>query len=186
MLKKDLRTRFLVMRENASPSTVSKASFQISENATNLPVWHLSSFHIYLHAKQKKELETGPLITFLRKRNKRIIVPKMYPNHRLQHFLLSEDTVLETNKWGIPEPVNSTAVSPSEIDVVFIPLLAFDRRGHRVGYGKGYYDRFLSECRKDCIKVGLSLFEAVDEITDAGEHDIPLDYCLTPEGIYEF
>ena len=69
---------------------------------------------------------------------------------------------------------------------MFIPLLAFDNKGNRVGYGKGYYDNFLSKCTPDVIKIGLSFFEASDEITDVFESDIALDYCVTPNTIYQF
>jgi 5-formyltetrahydrofolate cyclo-ligase len=69
---------------------------------------------------------------------------------------------------------------------VFIPLLAFDKSGHRVGYGAGYYDRFLSKCKPDCLKVGLSFFEPVDEISDADEFDVKLNHCVTPSKIWTF
>jgi len=64
--------------------------------------------------------------------------------------------------------------------------LAFDEKGNRIGYGKGFYDRFLNECKKDVIKVGLSFFEATTTIEDTNANDIPLDFCVTPEKIYRF
>ncbi len=186
MLKKDLRTHFLDLRDHTPVSTLENASLALSENVLKLPVWDVSTFHIFLHSPDKKELDTRPILRILREKNKDILVPRMSPNRQLQHILLTEDTILEVNSWGIPEPVSGVSVEPDKVDVVFTPLLAFDRRGHRVGYGKGYYDRFFAHCRKDCIKIGLSLFEAVEEITDAGENDIPLNYCVTPLRIYEF
>jgi 5-formyltetrahydrofolate cyclo-ligase len=60
----------------------------------------------------------------------------------------------------------------------------FDRRGFRVGYGKGFYDKFLSECRADCLKIGLSYFEPIDEISDAQNFDVRLDCCITPKEIF--
>ena len=73
-----------------------------------------------------------------------------------------------------------------KIDLVLVPLLAFDKRGHRVGYGKGYYDRLLSQVRHDCRKIGLSLFQPVDVIDDIAASDIELDECVTPEGVVAF
>lgn len=119
-------------------------------------------------------------------RNKKVVVPKVYTDHILRHYLLTDSTILQPNKWNIPEPVNGVEVPASKIDVVFVPLLAFDQLGNRVGYGKGFYDRFLRECRDGIIKVGLSLFEAEDFIEDTDENDIPLDYCVTPKKIYSF
>jgi 5-formyltetrahydrofolate cyclo-ligase len=72
------------------------------------------------------------------------------------------------------------------MDVVFVPLLAFDENGQRVGYGKGFYDRFLNECKEDVITVGLSFFEAENELIEANATDVPLRYCVTPERVYEF
>lgn len=77
-------------------------------------------------------------------------------------------------------------MEPKKIEVVFVPLLAFDKQGNRVGYGKGFYDRFLKQCKTDVVKIGLSLFDAEEEIEDVLENDIPLDYCITPNKIHEF
>ena len=77
-------------------------------------------------------------------------------------------------------------IENSKIDVVFVPLLCFDKQGHRVGYGKGFYDNFLHDCNTETIKIGLSLFEAEDHIQDIHENDIALDYCITPKKIYQF
>ena len=75
---------------------------------------------------------------------------------------------------------------PDEIDLVLVPLLAFDQEGYRVGYGKGYYDKFLSQCREDVIKIGLSFFEPVDAISDINQFDMSLNYCVTPQQVYDF
>ena len=67
-----------------------------------------------------------------------------------------------------------------------MPLLAFDKQGHRVGYGKGFYDVFLNKCKPETIKIGLSFYEAEDAIDDVFENDVKLDYCITPKTIYTF
>lgn len=87
---------------------------------------------------------------------------------------------------GIPEPVGGTVTEPSEIDLILMPLLAFDKRGHRVGYGKGFYDRFLRSCRADCIKAGLSLFPPEEKIDDVAEFDQPMTMAITPESVFRF
>ena len=70
--------------------------------------------------------------------------------------------------------------------MVFVPLLAFDLKGHRVGYGKGFYDNLLASCKPETIKVGFSFFDAEAEIEDVFSGDIPLDYCVTPKQVYKF
>ena len=66
------------------------------------------------------------------------------------------------NKYGIPEPVGGTEMMPAEIELIIVPLLVFDINGNRVGYGKGYYDRFLKSCSENALKVGVSFFEPVE------------------------
>lgn len=100
--------------------------------------------------------------------------------------VVNEETEFVENKYGISEPQEGEEILPNEIDLVFVPLLAFDQNGYRVGYGKGFYDRFLESCRHDVITVGFSYFEAVDKIDDTHQFDVPLDYCITPHKIYEF
>lgn len=88
--------------------------------------------------------------------------------------------------WGIPEPVGGSAVKSTDFDIVLIPLLAFDKNGQRIGYGKGFYDRYLAACRPDCLKIGISLFDPVDFIEDMESHDIPLDIAICPAKLYDF
>jgi 5-formyltetrahydrofolate cyclo-ligase len=103
----------------------------------------------------------------------------------MQHILLQENTCITVSKFGIPEPQQGIEVLAHSIDVVFVPLLAFDKKGHRIGYGKGFYDRFLKQCAPEAQFVGLSFFAPENKIPSAS-HDIALDYCVTPTNIYTF
>lgn len=100
--------------------------------------------------------------------------------------VVDDNTTFVPSKFGVDEPVDGLNMFPEEIDLVLVPLLAFDANGYRVGYGKGYYDRFLKKCREDVIKVGFSYFEPVAAITDITAYDVKLDYCITPQQIYCF
>jgi 5-formyltetrahydrofolate cyclo-ligase len=84
------------------------------------------------------------------------------------------------NKWNIPEPAEGIEIDVSLLQVVFVPLLVCDEKGHRVGYGKGYYDRFLGQCKPEIVKIGLSFFDPIPEIDDVYSGDIPLDFCVCP------
>lgn len=96
------------------------------------------------------------------------------------------DTPFVKTALNIFEPQGSEFLPATEIDLVFVPLLAFDKNGFRVGYGKGFYDKWLAETRGDCVKVGFSYFEPVDGITGLHEFDLPLDLCITPQNVYVF
>lgn len=100
--------------------------------------------------------------------------------------IVDDETIFKPNRFGIEEPVDGINMIPTEIDLVIVPLLSFDKQGNRVGYGKGYYDRFLKRCRKDCMKVGFSYFDPVDQIDDINKFDIKLDFGITPDFIYQF
>lgn len=101
-------------------------------------------------------------------------------------YRINEDTVYTTNRWGITEPPAVDPLEPQQVDLVLVPMLICDQKGYRVGYGKGFYDRFLAQCRTDVVKMGFSYFDPVPRITDTHEFDVPLNYCITPKDIYEF
>lgn len=116
-----------------------------------------------------------------------IAYPKSdFTQHRMEATLTDEDTDFQVNNWQIMEPVNGIVLAPEKLDLVFVPMVICDSTGHRVGYGKGFYDRFLARCRPDVLKVGWSYFPPVESITGVHEFDLPLDYCITPDQIYAF
>ena len=114
--------------------------------------------------------------------------PVLDSENRRMHFKHpASDSAFAENNYGIAEPLSGTVILASHIKLMFIPLLAFDVKGHRVGFGKGFYDKYLSVCEDDLIKVGFSFFDAEkDMISDKNEFDVAMDYCVTPERIYEF
>jgi 5-formyltetrahydrofolate cyclo-ligase len=101
-------------------------------------------------------------------------------------LLTEDDTIYEKNVRGIIEPVNGKLITANEIDLIIVPLLVIDKKGNRCGYGKGFYDKYLSFCKADSIKLGFSYFEPVDKIQDTDTFDVPLTHCITPQHIYEF
>ena len=166
--------------------TLDKASLSLTNQLLKIPIWDYTYYHLFLQIAEKKEIDTSYILTLLQGRDKEVVIPRIGKENQLEHLLLTDNTRIVKNKWNIPEPLNGLQVPVEQIEVVFIPLLAFDEKGHRVGYGKGFYDIFLSVCRPDTLKIGLSLFEATPVISDVEETDIPLDYCVTPEKIYDF
>ena len=102
-------------------------------------------------------------------------------------FPFDEKKLVE-NKWGILEPSreNQDKIEPKEIDLVIIPLLIFDKNGNRVGYGKGFYDRFLQQCNPKTLKIGICLEDPIEMIKDVDKFDVKMNFCITPNKIYRF
>lgn len=187
MLKAQLRKKYKDLRSQLSQSEIDNLSISIANNLIELPVWTYSFYHIFLSIESQKEVNTEPLLSILSGMDKNIVIPKSnFDNGTMTNYLLTDSTRIKKNKYNIPEPVDGIEINNSKIDVVFIPLLTFDNKGNRVGYGKGFYDVFLSNCPENTIKIGLSFFDPEPLITDVNPHDIPLDYCITPKATLSF
>ena len=186
-MKNQLRLKYKRLREELSPDQIEDLSLQIANQVLQLPIWDYSFYHLFLSISEKREINTEALLHILQGKDKNVVLSKSdFETHHLTNYLLTDSTILKNNAWGIPEPQGGIEIPPQQIEVVFIPLLAFDESGHRIGYGKGFYDRFLSACTGRTIKVGLSFFEAEKEIPGILSSDVPMDYCVTPEKIYTF
>ena len=187
MKKSELRTNYKILRKKLSSKEIDDLSLQIANSVLELPIWENSFFHVFLTIESLKEVLTEPILSVLSGKDKHIVVSKSdFKTRSMSHVLLQDNTILKLNSWNIPEPENGISISNAQIEVVFIPLVAFDLKGNRVGYGKGFYDDFLKNCSKDTLKIGLSFFEAEASIDGVEPHDIPLDYCVTPDKVYTF
>lgn len=190
MNKAALRTYYLSKRNALDTHTLTLRNEQIKN--LFLAYFHdfkIEAIHTFLPIAEKKEINTKPILDALKKRNPklRVVVSKSnLETLEMTSYLLQEGTVLEINKWGIPEPLEGVLFDEVKIDVILIPLLAFDKSGNRVGYGKGFYDRFLRKCRSTVVKIGLCLEPPVAVIPDTHQFDVKLNYCVTPERIYNF
>jgi 5-formyltetrahydrofolate cyclo-ligase len=161
---------------------------------SRLAIHRYSPIHLFLPILRNNEPDTHLIINTLRKDfAPDLYISKSLENGEMLHVKFEPTTILETNSWGIEEPKNLNYSNNSE-DIfekyrnedilVFVPLLAFDKKGNRVGYGKGYYDKFLKYATKDTTIVGLSLFEPVDLIEDSNVFDIKMSFCVTPERVW--
>ncbi len=187
MNKAQLRKEYLQARKQLSQQRFEELNEQLRNRLFPELTDQKGLAHVFLSIQSKKEVDTRPVLKwFWAKGWDTCTSITHFENNSLTHVLIDEKSSFVANKWGIPEPINARVVLPSEIDVVLIPMLCFDLKGHRVGYGKGYYDRFLSECRNDVVKIGLSIAEPVEEIRDAGIHDMAMDMCITPVQVYRF
>lgn len=187
MNKKELRKKYKELRSQFSGNELEELSLSIANQLLKMAIWQKTYYHLFLPIEKHKEINTEYILQILAGKDKEIVISKSdFESGTMIHFLLTDNTKIVTNSYGIPEPVAGLEVPISKIDVVFVPLLAFDKKGHRVGYGKGFYDRFLSECKPETLKIGLSFFEAEDLIKDVLSTDIRLDFCVTPAKIIAF
>jgi len=186
MEKSQLRIKYKALRSQLSDTTIADQSLLIANQALLLNIWEHTYYHLFLSIESQREIQTDLILHILQGKEKSVVIPKAhFESNEMTHYLLQDNTQLRISDYGIPEPTAGIEIFPAQIEVVFVPLLAFDIKGNRIGYGKGFYDIFLSQCNPKCIKVGLSLFTAEEHIkTD--ENDVSLDYCVTPEKIYRF
>lgn len=182
MKKNDLRKIYKQKRVELPFNQKERLEKNIYQQVFKLDFSKIQTIHIFLSLKKFKEINTQPIINFLRNKNKQILVSKSnFTNSTLSHFILEENTKIELNKYGIPEPVNAIQVQEKNIDLVFVPLLISDKQNFRVGYGKGFYDRFLKNCKKECKTIGLNYFSPIVKIEDVNAFDISLDKVIYPK-----
>lgn len=188
MTKAQLRTKYLELRRNLTPGQLQQFSEQVCHQLFvhfNLEGKHVS---LFLPIERQHELNTYLIWEKALSFGAKVAVPKA--NHEtldMKHILFESEDQLELSPWGIPEPKKGKVIAADRFDYVFIPLLAADQRGYRVGYGKGFYDRFLKKCSPSCRFIGLHHFQSSDElISDLLPTDIRLHALIHPEGVVWF
>ena len=189
MTKKELRHIFKEKRKALSVHDIEKMNDLILINFQKLMLPFINCVHTYVASLKLGEPDTAAIVKYLKFRNPliKIVIPKIdIHSGNISHYHFNESMEMITNAYGIDEPKEGNLISENEIDLVLIPLLAFDKKGFRVGFGKGYYDKFLARCKPNVIKTGLSFFDPVDEIKDISGFDIPLNFCITAKEIFSF
>lgn len=188
MNKDELRKIFLARRRALSEQELHALSSKISDLFFHIfDLSKINLVHVFIPIKSKQEPDTWFMINRIRKDfpHIRLVVPRV-KGDEMENVFFENDRQLENTKWGMMEPKQGLKVASESIDMVIVPLLAVDQQGHRIGYGKGYYDRFLKSCRPDCLKIGVSFFEPEKTIKEKSTEDVLLNGCLTPSGYIGF
>ena len=189
MIKNTVRQEFLQRRMDILEEDLHQQTALIGFNFKKLtlpPVKYLLSYN---PVTSRREFDVSVCEDILKHQypTLRIAWPKIHVDMLdMEAGLVEKDGLFIKNRFNILEPISGSIVKPEQLDVIFVPLIAFDSRGYRVGYGKGYYDRYLARCRPDAVKIGFSYFDAVEYIEDIDDFDVPLNFCITPQRIYEF
>jgi 5-formyltetrahydrofolate cyclo-ligase len=187
--KAQLRARYRRQRSEVTQHELARASGRISElffRTFDLGAVRMVS--TYIPIRRHNEIDTRQVFTRIWHEFPHVATVAPVADLKtgmLQCVPFTSTSTLIEDRWGISEP-QGHPTDPLDIDLVLVPLLAFDKRGHRLGYGRGFYDRFLLRCRSDCLKVGLSLFDPTPEPIPTGDHDVPLDACVTPSMAFNF
>ncbi len=188
MTKSELRKLYLQKRLSINEKDYINFNSQIcNQFFSNVDFSLINVIHTYLPIEKNREPDTWMIIDRIKLEfpSVRISIPRIR-NNDLENFYFEGKNQLEKNNWGILEPKHGIPTPIDKIDLVIVPLLTYDRRGHRVGYGKGFYDKFLALCKPTCKKIGLSFFDEVANIDDVSLNDILLDSIITPEEAKQF
>jgi 5-formyltetrahydrofolate cyclo-ligase len=189
ILKKETaRKIYQKKRQDLSSLQFKEASSQIIRNLFELITkFKPSCIHCFLTINQKSEINTKPIIEYCWKNHIDVVVPvTAFTNNMLKNAKFEPSTKTALTKNNIPEPINPIWANDSNIDLVITPLLAFDAMGHRVGFGRGFYDRLFSSLNNEVKRVGVSFFEPCEILEDIDNYDVPLSHCVTPQTTYYF
>lgn len=189
MIKKDIRKVFLQKRIQLTGEELQEKSVLIIQQFSDFILPSIEYLLSYYPLKERKEFDVSACEQVIKLKYPlcKVSWPKVDQNKvMMEAHVIDKDKLFIKNSFGILEPLDGDVVSATDIDIIFVPLIAFDQNGFRVGYGKGFYDKYLVHCRPDVIKIGFSFFEAIDEIEDVNEFDVPLNLCISPTRIYEF
>jgi len=182
-LKSNARKNFLKRRINLPENEITSSNSSILKRVTNLKEFEeANTIHVYASMNKRYEVDTFSIIDYALKNGKKVIVPVMRENGKLNHCEIDSTDSLEPNSWGVPEPVNQKTLEHVKPDIIFVPMVAGDLQKNRLGYGKGYYDRFLSSVNG--LKAGLLFEEQISKkILPTDSYDVTLDILITEKRV---
>ncbi len=186
-MKKDFRKKIISLRNCIDSDTVNQNSLIITEKLLATPLLKsINTIMVYLDFNN--EVKTDYLVTELLNLEKNVVAPITIIKEKklLPHKITNLHTDIVVGAYGIREPHKDTLSTGSQsIDVVIVPGVAYDINGYRLGYGGGFYDRFLEKLRPDCIKIGIVFDMQVFDEVPKEIHDAKLDYIITEKRIID-
>ena len=183
MDKKSIRKKILDIRENIKEDTKSELDKLIFNYLINNEIYK-NAKRIFIYVSYKNEVDTKNIIRYSLSEKKQIYVPKTFKEEKsMKAININSLDELIVDNYSILEPkVVDKNHKEVEFDLIIMPAVSFDKKGNRIGYGAGYYDRYISKLDYDIIKIGLAYdFQIVHNI-DSEEHDVKVDYIITNKG----
>ena len=181
-MKSKLKDLTLRKRNSLSNDEILEKSDLIRKNLFNLQEYKKSETAMFF-VSFGSEVNTHEMVKESLK-TKTIVVPKVMHNEIEPSVIIDFDNLVPSGKFGILEPIEAMKIAYKNIDIVLAPGIAFDKEGHRIGYGFGYYDKFLSKVPK-AVKIGLCFDFQVVEKVPKEEHDVPVDLIVTEKRVME-
>lgn len=181
--KQQIREKLLAHRKKIPEDGHQKQSKQIRERLKKLSEFHeAQTVHCYVSINDRREVNTHSLIKEMLQMNKTVVVPfTQIEKGRLRHIKLERFEDLKPNRWGVLEPSEGKEVEPEQFGLVIVPMVGGDSQKNRIGYGKGFYDRFLS--KTDCPKIGLLFEGCLVNKLPVEPFDVPLDKLITEKQV---
>jgi len=186
--KEALRREFLSRREAMGAREAMVKSAVICRRVAALPAFARAR-SLMAYVAVRNEVNSGALIRLALDGGKRVALPATVPEKKLMvpRQVLEYPGALKTGAYGIPEPDPGSAVlPPEELECLIVPGVAFDREGYRLGFGQGYYDRFMTRLARGAVTIGLGYEWQVCGSVYPSSHDWPLDYVVTEEKVRRF
>jgi 5-formyltetrahydrofolate cyclo-ligase len=184
--KSDLRRAMLSRRKSHAPANCYLWSRRIQSQALYLPQY-LAAKAVALYSPIENEVETAAILADALERKKQVFYPRIGDEDRPRFFEISSPLELCPGRFGILEPAGANYVSPTLLEnlIIFVPGVAFDRRGHRLGRGVGWYDRLLKSLTNQALFVGLAYeFQLVEQVTTA-KWDQDVHYVITEKQVID-
>jgi 5-formyltetrahydrofolate cyclo-ligase len=184
--KLNLRQEAKNKRKDLSTLEIQSLSTQVARQVSSYFSFRDKRISCFLSMESQNEVQSKYILKHLASHNQLFVPVTNFAEGTMVQVAYNIGDTLTFNTHHIPEPsMKLPPILPTDLDVVFIPLLQADTQGNRLGYGKGFYDRYLALCRPNVIKIGLNFFEPIPSIP-AEKTDIPLNYLITPNRVYEF
>ena len=182
LTKVQLRESCLARRAALTMAERRQMSAAIAKHMCDMPAFR-DSQTVMLYMALPQEVQTAAILAASRRQGKRVTVPVVKPCGLVAAALPTGQLQYQPGPFGIPEPVGAAIISPGDIDCVMVPGIAFDRRGARLGFGKGYYDRFLCRLPATTHVCGLAFsMQIVQHVPDL-PHDVRMQSLVTEQGV---
>ena len=181
LTKQQYRLKYKDLRKELSTNALNSLETKINSKLIEMVNGNV---HVYLPILKNIEVNIWPFINHSFNKNT-IVGTSIYNKSVIKHVKISKSTIYSKGEFNIPTPTNAEETNLLDFNYIIVPLMAYDKTGNRIGYGKGIYDSILKKCKDDCIKIGVSHFNAEQKVPFE-THDIKLDYCINSIGTLKF